>query len=125
MQAYGINKQHAPFFLPPYEWFNDSIAAWTQQQGLQLVNFTPGTYSNADYTTPDMKNYRSSASILDSIIAYEQRNKAGLNGFILLFHVGVHPARTDKFAAQLEKLIYYLRQRKYALTTINGLIRKQ
>jgi peptidoglycan/xylan/chitin deacetylase (PgdA/CDA1 family) len=123
MAEYGISKQDAPFFLPPFEWYNDSIAAWTKQQGLQLVNFTPGTYSNADYTTPDMKNYRSSVSILDSIIAYEKRNKAGLNGFILLFHVGAHPSRTDSFARQLPILISWLQKRKYTLTTIHDLIK--
>jgi endoglucanase len=123
MQAFGINKQEARFFLPPFEWYNDSIAAWTKQQGLQLVNFTPGTYSNADYTTPDMKNYRSSASIRDSIIAYEQRNKAGLNGFILLLHVGAHPARTDRFIHQLPGLISLLRKKGYTLATINELIK--
>ncbi|HUP12378.1 MAG TPA: glycoside hydrolase family 9 protein, partial [Niastella sp.] len=123
MKAYGITSKQAPFFLPPYEWFNDSIAVWTRQQGLQLVNFTPGTYSNADYTTPDMKNYRSSASILDSIIAYEHRNKAGLNGFILLFHVGAHPARKDRSFGQLQQLISYLQERKYLLTTIKELIK--
>ncbi|THU41710.1 cellulase [Niastella caeni] len=122
MQAYGINRQDARFFLPPFEWYNDSIASWTKQQGLQLVNFTPGTYSNADYTTPDMKNYRSSNDILDSIITYEQRNSAGLNGFILLIHVGTHPNRTDKFYLQLPGLINYLRQRKYELTTIKELL---
>lgn len=123
MQEVGISKRDAQFFLPPYEWYNDSIAAWTKQQGLQLVNFTPGTYSNADYTTPDMKNYRSSASILDSIMAYENRNKAGLNGFILLFHVGAHPSRTDGFPRQLPTLISWLQKRKYDLTTINDLIK--
>jgi peptidoglycan/xylan/chitin deacetylase (PgdA/CDA1 family) len=123
MRAYGITKRQARFFLPPYEWYNDSIAAWTRQQGLQLVNFTPGTYSNADYTTPDMKNYRSSASIMDSIVAYEQRNKAGLNGFILLFHIGAHPARTDQSSSQLQKLISYLQERKYVFTTISELIK--
>jgi peptidoglycan/xylan/chitin deacetylase (PgdA/CDA1 family) len=125
MKEYGIKREDAPFFLPPYEWFNHSVAAWSAQQGLQLVNFTPGTYSNADYTTPDMKNYRSSASLLDSIIAYEQRNKNGLNGFILLLHVGTHPNRKDKFyKKELSQLIGYLRNRKYTLTTINELIGK-
>ncbi|HEX6429286.1 MAG TPA: glycoside hydrolase family 9 protein [Niastella sp.] len=123
MQAYGISKKNAMFFLPPFEWYNDSIAAWTKQQGLQLVNFTPGTYSNADYTTPGMKNYRSSVDILDSIITYEQQKPTGLNGFILLLHIGTHPDRTDKFYHQLPKLINYLRQRKYELTTINELLK--
>jgi endoglucanase len=123
MQEYGINRKEARFFLPPFEWYNDSIAAWTRQKGLQLVNFTPGTYSNADYTTPDMKNYRSSVSIRDSIIACEQRNKDGLNGFILLLHVGAHPARTDRFIQQLPGLISLLRKKGYTLSTINELIK--
>ena len=122
MAAYGINKKDALYFLPPYEWYNDSIAAWAKQQGIQLVNYTPGTYSNADYTTPDMKNYRSSAAILDSIINYEQRSVTGLNGFILLLHIGTHPARTDKFYYQLPVLLNYLRQRKYTLTTVSSLL---
>ena len=29
------------------------IAAWTAELGLQLINFTPGTRSNADYTEDD------------------------------------------------------------------------
>ncbi|OQP68111.1 cellulase [Niastella populi] len=123
MQQYGISRKNARFFLPPFEWYNDSIAAWTRQQGLQLVNFTPGTYSNADYTTPDMKNYRSSIAIMDSIRAFEKRNKTGLNGFILLFHVGVHPSRTDRFARQLPALIAWLHSEKYILTTIDKLIK--
>jgi hypothetical protein len=44
-------KKNALFFLPPFEWYNDSNAAWTKQQGIQLVNFTPGTYSNAGLYT--------------------------------------------------------------------------
>lgn len=123
MQAYGISKKQAPYFLPPFEWYNDTIAAWTKQRGLQLVNFTAGTYSNADYTTPDMKNYRSSAFILDSIINYDQQNISGLNGFILLVHVGTQAARTDKFYHQLPRLITYLKQHKYKLTTINELLK--
>ncbi|SEN24398.1 Peptidoglycan/xylan/chitin deacetylase, PgdA/CDA1 family [Niastella yeongjuensis] len=122
MAGFGINKKDALYFLPPYEWYNDSIAAWTKQQGIQLVNYTPGTYSNADYTTPDMKNYRSSKAILDSIINYEQRSATGLNGFILLIHIGTHPARTDKFYYQLPALLNYLRQRKYSLTTVSDLL---
>ena len=121
MQAFGITKKQAPFFLPPYEWYNDSIAAWTRQQGLHLINFTPGTYSNADYTTPEMKTYRSSAAIIDSIKAYEKRSPNGLNGFILLLHIGTNPARTDKLHKQLPLLIDFLRRKNYAFITINDL----
>ena len=72
--------------------------------GIQVVNYTPGTASNADYTTPDMKNYRSSQSIYDQIMALEK--KEGLNGHLMLIHFGTHDDRTYKFYnGYMEKMI--------------------
>ncbi|MFC5411334.1 polysaccharide deacetylase family protein [Larkinella bovis] len=122
MQRFGIQSADARFFLPPYEWYNDTIAAWTRKAGLQLINFTPGTLSHADYTTPDLKNYCSSRVILQSIYAYEQRKSAGLNGFILLLHIGTHPARTDKLYDHLDDLLTHLQQKKYRLVRVDQLL---
>jgi peptidoglycan/xylan/chitin deacetylase (PgdA/CDA1 family) len=107
------------YFLPPYEWYNDSIALWTKFLGLQLVNYTPGTLSHADYTTPVDKKYYSSEIIYNSIINYEQSHKSGLNGFILLMHVGTDPKRTDKFYHRLPQLLNYLKQKGYQFKTVN------
>jgi endoglucanase len=123
MHAYGILKKDARYFLPPYEWYNDTIAAWTKKAGFQLISYTPGTLSHADYTTPDLKNYRSSRVILKTIYDYEQRHSAGLNGFILLLHIGTHPARTDKLYAHMNELLTYLQQKEYRLVRVNELIR--
>jgi hypothetical protein len=41
---------------------------------IQLINYTPGTLSHADYTTSKDKNYRSSETIYKSIIDYEDQN---------------------------------------------------
>ena len=60
MKGEGINTLNLNYFLPPYEWYNDSIAAWTNDLGMQLINFTPGTNSTADYTWPGLKNYKGS-----------------------------------------------------------------
>jgi peptidoglycan/xylan/chitin deacetylase (PgdA/CDA1 family) len=122
MESFGITKEKAVFFLPPFEWYNDTIAAWAARQGCRLINFTPGTYSNADYTTPGMKNYRSSADILQAIRAYEKKDPSGLNGFILLMHIGTHPDRTDKFYHQLPALLHALRTQNYKLVSINNLL---
>lgn len=111
MEKFGIKKTDAPFFLPPYEWYNRQIAEWTAELGLTLINFSPGTSSNADYTTPDMKNYLSSDTIETRILNYEQKN--GMNGFILLTHIGTDGRRTDKLYARLGKLIAELQRRGY------------
>jgi peptidoglycan/xylan/chitin deacetylase (PgdA/CDA1 family) len=114
MSAFGISKPSAPFFLPPYQWYNDSIAAWCRNAGLTLLNFTPGTLSNADYTIPAPgARYISSDSIYRGILAYESRNPTGLNGFLLLTHIGVDPRRPDRFSDRLDGLISALKKRGY------------
>ncbi|MEQ8687349.1 MAG: polysaccharide deacetylase family protein [Imperialibacter sp.] len=122
MSRFGIKKQEASYFLPPYEWYNDSISTWTRDFGLQLINFTSGTRSNADYTTPDMPNYRSSEVIYNSILNYEQKDSAGLNGFLLLVHIGTAPERTDKFYIRLEELIVELRAKGYEFKPLVDLL---
>lgn len=123
MRKIGIKKETARYFLPPYEWYNDTIAAWTKEMGLRLINFTPGTKSTADYTTPDMKNYLSSAVIYQSIIGYEAISTTGLNGFILLIHIGTDSRRTDKFYHLLPDLIKYLKAKGYQFQTIDQLLK--
>ncbi len=123
LRQWGIDKNNAQYFLPPYEWYNDSIAKWTEQMGLRLVNFSPGTRSHADYTYPEMGNkYVSSDSIMNSILQYEQKSINGLNGFILLSHIGTDPRRTDKFYYHLPALIHELKNRGYQFVKINELL---
>lgn len=124
MEKLGLPAPH--YFLPPYEWYNDSIVQWTGNLGLQLVNFSPGTRSTADYTYPEMgKSYRDSKTIYQSVLDYEKQRPAGLNGFILLLHIGTDPRRLDKFYFQLAKLIRYLQGSEYELVTISRLLSDQ
>jgi endoglucanase len=122
MARFGIEKEKAIYFVPPFEWYNATIADWTKELGLTLINFTPGTLSTADYTTPAMANYKSSDLIYSSIIEYEHTSPYGLNGFILLLHIGTHPDRKDKFYSRLADLIHYLKQRDYTLIRVDHLL---
>jgi len=124
MTTFGISKKQAPYFLPPYEWYNDTIAAWTKELDLQLINYTPGSLSHADYTTPDAKNYRSSATIYQSIIDYEKNSSNGLNGAILLMHIGTDPKRTDKLYHFLPQLLQWLSEKKYNLVNVGRLVKQ-
>jgi peptidoglycan/xylan/chitin deacetylase (PgdA/CDA1 family) len=120
MTQIGLTIDSAKYFMPAYEWYNNDICNWTQAMGINLVNFTSGTFTNADYTTPDMKNYRSSQNIIENVLKLEQMN--GLNGSILLIHIGTHPLRTDKFYNSLDKLIIELKKRGYNFLRIDGLL---
>lgn len=123
MERFGIYKKDAEYFLPPYEWYNQSISNWTKAQNLQIINFSAGTRSNADYTYPELgMAYRSSDEILNSIKTYNDTNLNGLNGFILLLHIGTDPRRTDKFYNHLGELITYLQQNSYDLVRIDNLL---
>jgi endoglucanase len=123
MSRFGIKKQDAAWFLPPYEWYNAEIVKWTKESGLHLINFTSGTRSTADYTYPEMgKSYRSSEEIYQSIIDYEQKKPSGLNGFILLIHIGTDPRRTDKFYTRLDDLLLDLKSRGYSFLRIDALL---
>lgn len=125
MERFGIRKADAPYFLPPYEWYNAQISAWTAAHGLTLVNFTPGTRSTADYTTPDLGDrYVSSEAILESILTYEEQHLHGLNGFLLLLHIGVDPARTDKMYRHLDTLLAALEARGYRLERLDALLQR-
>ena len=87
------------------------------------MNYTPGTRSHADYTTPDMGDrYVPTDTIMQSILEYEADDPAGLNGFFLLMHIGTAPAREDKLYLKLDSLIEELQDRGYELKRIDEIL---
>ena len=114
LQQWGISKAKAPYFMPPYEWYNETIAEWTKTLGLQLINFTSGTGANRDYTYPEMgAKYADNQTIMNDILKYEANAKDGLNGFVLLLHLGTDPQRKEKFYDHLGELIKTLKSKGY------------
>jgi len=113
MKLAGINIASAKYFLPPYEWHNPTIADWTSQLGLKLINITPGIRTNADYTTPEMKNYKSTDWIIKQLKSQVEKVPNKLNGSLLLIHLGTSNKRTDKLYDRLEELIDYLEYNGY------------
>ena len=116
LREFGITD--APYFIPPYEHYNATISSWARQLGLQVINYTPGTLTNGDYTTPGMSRYFSSKEILGKIREYERTDPDGLNGHIILIHFGTDPSRTDKFYDKLPGLIRELRRKGYSFTPL-------
>lgn len=126
LDKFGIRKQDAPFFFPPYELYNDSISRWCRETGIILVRSTPGTFANQDFTFPEMReNYYSSKEIYNNIMTVE--SEQGLNGYILQFNFGTNPGRKDKFYNNLNTLLGELKKAGYEFTdlfTATGLIGK-
>jgi peptidoglycan/xylan/chitin deacetylase (PgdA/CDA1 family) len=113
LEKLGISKKEASVFLPPYEWYNDSVANWTNMIGLKLVNNSYGTITNQDWTFPEKgKLYFSSDSLMKNFLSYEKEK--GMNGYILLIHPGTDPRRTDKFYLHLDSILTYLENKNYS-----------
>ena len=120
LASFGITQDKAPFFIPPYEYYNSTVCSWSRQMGLQIINFTPGTGTNADYTIPSMKNYRSSDALEKRLLDYERAHT--LNGHFLMIHFGTSPQRTDKFYRRLPHVIKTLRHRGYDFVSLEDMI---
>lgn len=123
MKAIGIAIHQPHYFIPPYEWWNDSISKWSEKKGLRLVSFTSGIRTNADYTYPELGSaYKSSNWIINSLKALVSSSPKTLNGAIILTHSGTDPRRKDKLYNRLDEIIIYLKKNGYQFKRIDELI---
>jgi glucose dehydrogenase/peptidoglycan/xylan/chitin deacetylase (PgdA/CDA1 family) len=122
LERHGVPREGVKYWNPPYQWYNDEIARWSRAMGLAVVNFSPGTRSNADYTEDAAPNYVSSDAIAESILRREQDDPHGLNGFLLLLHIGAGPGRTDTFHTRLDALLAELSRRGYAFVRVDEML---
>lgn len=111
LKTYGLDINRVHYFLSPYEWHNFKTVQWIGGEGQTTINYTPGIRTAADYTTPDMPNYRSSQELIDQLYQFE--NEHGLNGAIVLIHPGTQAQRTDKLYLRLNEIIQTLKQKGY------------
>lgn len=121
LEQAGVARERIKFFLPPYEWYNGEVAEWTRQAGLTLINHSSGTRSAADYTEERAHNFVSSQKIFDSILREEKTE--GLNGCLLLMHLGAGPERKDKMHRRIGELLDALQKRGYQFVTVDELLR--
>lgn len=118
LEKNGIKR--GDIFIPPYEWYNKKIVDWSAEREFEVYNFTPGLRTPADYTYPQMgTRYMSSEKILNQLYEYERAN--GLNGYIILVHLGTDARRTDKLYLKLEQIIDKLRSKKYNFVPLENL----
>jgi peptidoglycan/xylan/chitin deacetylase (PgdA/CDA1 family) len=118
----GLGDQNQPvYFIPPYEWFNNDQTRWSREMGVLLFNFTPGSGSNRDWAPEGHKSFVPSERIVADVLAYEQKNPHGLNGFLLLLHVGSQ--RKDKTFLLLDELLTELEKRGYRFARVDELLK--
>ena len=121
LRTYGaLPKEKLVYFIPPYEWYNQDQSKWSREMGVLLFNFTPGSGSNRDWAPEDHKSFVPSQRIVDDILAYEKKDPHGLNGFLLLLHLGSQ--RKDKTFLLLDPLLKGLQDRGYSFARVDELL---
>ena len=70
------------------------------------------------------RKYLTSDRIFNLIMNNEEQDDSGLNGHILLLHVGTHPDRTDKFYYRLPELIDSLQEMGYQFDLLTHYLEK-
>ncbi len=108
------------YFVPPYEWYNAEQVAWAAELGVRLINFTPGSGSNRDWIPERDPRFQSSAEIVAGVLDYEARQPDGLNGFVLLLHLG--STRRDRMDTEVADLVTVLRARGYRFRRVDRLL---
>jgi len=119
----GVPKQKARFFIPPYEHYTPEISQWTADLDMTLINYTTGTRTHADYMEDDHPRFVTSPEMLKGVFEYETKDPDGLNGFMLLMHIGAGPRRTrDHLYNHLDELLEELSKRAYQFVRIDELL---
>lgn len=119
LEEFGVPFNKSRWFLPPYEYYNSECVDVIRNMGYNVLNYTPGTATPADYTTPSMPNYRSSQNLIEKLYNYEKT--LGLDGAVLLIHPGVSDERTDRLYNRLGEIIQYLKKKGYSFKALNEL----
>ncbi|WP_333621610.1 polysaccharide deacetylase family protein [Sphingobacterium multivorum] len=118
----GVDSRNLSYYIPSYEWYNSETVYWAKAVGLNSINYTPGIRTAADYTYPEMgTRYLSSAAILDNLWSYEAQY--GLNGFLILIHMGTDDRRKDKLYHHLDDIISILKGKGYQLVDVPNLLK--
>lgn len=122
LESVGVDSGNLSYYIPSYEWYNSETVDWAKAVGLNSVNYTPGIRTAADYTYPEMgRRYLSSTEIIDNLWSYEAR--CGLNGFLILIHMGTDDRRKDKLYHHLDDIISILKGKGYKLVDVPDLLK--
>ncbi|WP_235212296.1 polysaccharide deacetylase family protein [Sphingobacterium sp. ML3W] len=110
------------YFIPSYEWYNQEIVKWSREMGYIPINYTPGLRTAADYSYPEMGARYLSSEDIEAGLWKENKKPNGLNGFIVLIHMGTDSRRKDKFYDRLGEMIDQLKGEGYQFVDIRALL---
>jgi peptidoglycan/xylan/chitin deacetylase (PgdA/CDA1 family) len=117
-----ITGQHLkPFWRAPFGEYNQQILTWAAQMGYLHIRWTSG-FDTFDWVVDESsKLYRTPQEFLDHFKRQEKNRSSGLNGVIVLMHLGSIRNQDHIFEA-LPHLIEFTKKNGYALVPISSLL---
>jgi len=116
----GGVAQRPVYFIPPFEWYNADHVEWASELGCRTISFTPGSGSHRDFAPEGHEAFLPSRQLVEGILEFESRSEHGLNGHLLLLHLG--SVRKDKVHPHLGELIDRLHGSGYAFLRVDELL---
>ncbi len=117
----------APYWRAPYGEHNAEIRQWAAELGYRHIGWTKGRNWQESLDTMDWvadttsKAYHTSEEILAHLMKLADEEVPGLNGGIILTHLGSLRQDGDHFYTVLPRLINMLREKNYHLVKISEL----
>jgi peptidoglycan/xylan/chitin deacetylase (PgdA/CDA1 family) len=124
----ATGRQMAPFWRAPYGEHNVQIRRWAAELGYRHVGWTKGRSWQQSMDTLDWVADTSSAAyhtaeeILANLLSMTENEAHGVNGGIILMHLGSHRQDGDHFYTILPRLISGLREKNYEIVKISALV---
>ena len=125
LERFGLDKKQYYWMIPPYESCNIESRENMEALGYKLLNPSEGPIFDLDWTTPDMKAYKT----IDQMLArlWEIEESEGLNGIILLIHAMNYPEKqgVERPYNHLGEIIDTLQRRGYGFRTFKDVIAQE
>ena len=117
-----ITGQHLkPYWRAPYGEYNPEILTWAAEAGYLHIRWT-NDFDTYDWVVDESSRfYRTPDQIYEHFISFDDEHPQGLNGVIVLMHLGSHRNGNHVFEA-LPKLIETIRARGYQMGSITDLL---
>ncbi len=112
-------KNMAPFWRAPFGEFNRQIVSWAAEAGYRNVYWTPHL-DTLDWVADVKKSiYHSPQFILRRLLRHADRQPYGLNGGVILMHLGSERPQSQRLDVVLDQIIEGLKERSYTFTTVD------
>ena len=125
LERFGLEKKQYCWMIPPYESCNIESRENMEALGYKLLNPSEGPIFDLDWTTPDMRAYKTIDQMLERL--WELEETEGLNGIILLIHAMNYPDKQDyeRPYNHLGEIIDTLQARGYGFRTFKDVLAQE